>query len=106
MTQLDVVLDERCFLEGARWGSGRVWVSDCYACAVLSVREDGSGTVPGGGRLEHGDTREVGDFPRGLQPGDVVSLRGVGLGETRQTVTQGIDVIPLRLEEESRAGRR
>lgn len=66
----------------------------------------GSGTVPGGCLLEHVDTPELGDFTRWLQPGDVVSLSGVGLGETRQTVVQGIDVIPLRLEEESRAGRR
>jgi 2-keto-4-pentenoate hydratase/2-oxohepta-3-ene-1,7-dioic acid hydratase in catechol pathway len=56
----------------------------------------GSGTVPGGCLLEHVDTPEPADFKRWLQPGDVVSLSGVGLGETRQTVTEGIGVAPLR----------
>ncbi len=56
----------------------------------------GSGTVPGGCLLEHLDTPELGDFKRWLKAGDVVSLSGSGLGETRQTVTEGIDVIPLR----------
>jgi sugar lactone lactonase YvrE len=42
MAQFDVVLDRRSFLEGARWRAGRVWVSDCYAYEVLSVREDGT----------------------------------------------------------------
>ncbi|MGI5127903.1 fumarylacetoacetate hydrolase family protein [Pseudonocardia sp. CA-107938] len=66
----------------------------------------GSGTVPGGCLLEHVDTPELGEFTCWLQPGDVVSLSGTGLGETRQTVTQGVDVVPLRRGEESRAGRR
>lgn len=56
----------------------------------------GSGTVPGGCLLEHVDTSDPADFRRWLQPGDVVSLSGTGLGETRQTVTQGIGAIPLR----------
>ncbi|MGK3209209.1 fumarylacetoacetate hydrolase family protein [Amycolatopsis sp. MEPSY49] len=56
----------------------------------------GSGTVPGGCLLEHVDTPDPADFARWLRPGDVVSLSGTGLGETRQTVTRGIDVIPLR----------
>jgi 2-keto-4-pentenoate hydratase/2-oxohepta-3-ene-1,7-dioic acid hydratase in catechol pathway len=56
----------------------------------------GSGTVPGGCLLEHLDTPDPADFPRWLRPGDVVALRGQGLGETRQTVVPGIDVIPLR----------
>lgn len=56
----------------------------------------GSGTVPGGCLLEHVDTPSLDRFERWLRPGDVVSLRGTGLGETRQTVTRGIDVIPLR----------
>jgi 2-keto-4-pentenoate hydratase/2-oxohepta-3-ene-1,7-dioic acid hydratase in catechol pathway len=56
----------------------------------------GSGTVPGGCLLEHVDTADLADFTRWLQPGDVVTLCGEGLGETRQTVQQGIDVIPLR----------
>ena len=56
----------------------------------------GSGTVPGGCLLEHVDTAELAEFKRWLRPGDVVSLRGDGLGETRQTVTAGIAAIPLR----------
>lgn len=56
----------------------------------------GSGTVPGGCMLEHVDTPDLADFSRWLHPGDVVSLRGQGLGETWQTVVAGIDVIPLR----------
>lgn len=56
----------------------------------------GSGTVPGGCLLEHVDTPALSDFTRWLQPGDVVSLRGEGLGETRQTVTPGPGVVPLR----------
>jgi sugar lactone lactonase YvrE len=42
MSQFNVVLDRRSFLEGSRWRAGRVWVSDCYAFEVLSVREDGT----------------------------------------------------------------
>lgn len=56
----------------------------------------GSGTVPGGCLLEHVDTPDMADFDRWLRPGDVVSLRGEGLGETRQTVVPGCEVIPLR----------
>lgn len=50
----------------------------------------------GGCLLEHLDTPDLADFPRSLRPGDVVALHGQGLGETRQTVVPGIDVIPLR----------
>lgn len=56
----------------------------------------GSGTVPGGCLLEHVDTPEIGEFAGWLQPGDVVSLSGTGLGHTRQTVTPATDVVPLR----------
>lgn len=42
MKGFDTVLGERSFLEGARWHDGRVWVADCYAYEVVSVREDGS----------------------------------------------------------------
>jgi 2-keto-4-pentenoate hydratase/2-oxohepta-3-ene-1,7-dioic acid hydratase in catechol pathway len=56
----------------------------------------GSGTVPGGCLLEHVDTPELADFKRWLHPGDVVSLRGDGLGETRQAVQHGTGIIPLR----------
>jgi 2-keto-4-pentenoate hydratase/2-oxohepta-3-ene-1,7-dioic acid hydratase in catechol pathway len=54
-----------------------------------------SGTVPGGCLLEHVDTPDVA-AARWLKPGDVVSLRGEGLGETRQTVLPGIPIVPLR----------
>ncbi|MBN9738186.1 MULTISPECIES: fumarylacetoacetate hydrolase family protein [unclassified Pseudonocardia] len=56
----------------------------------------GSGTVPGGCLLEHVDTPDLAAFTGWLQPGDVVSLRGEGLGETRQTVRPAPPVIPLR----------
>ena len=56
----------------------------------------GSGTVPGGCLLEHVNTPDPADFSRWLQPGDVVTLSGQGLGETRQTVVPGTDVIALR----------
>ncbi|GAA1100798.1 fumarylacetoacetate hydrolase family protein [Pseudonocardia alni] len=56
----------------------------------------GSGTVPGGCLLEHVDTPDLAAFTGWLQPGDVVSLRGEGLGETRQTVRPARPVIPLR----------
>lgn len=55
----------------------------------------GSGTVPGGCLLEHVDTPDMADFDRWLKPGDVVTLTGEGLGETRQTVCAGGDVLPL-----------
>ena len=54
-----------------------------------------SGTVPGGCLLEHVDTTDVADA-RWLVPGDVVSLRGEGLGETRQAVLPGTPIVPLR----------
>jgi len=56
----------------------------------------GSGTVPGGCLLEHVDTPNPADFGRWLRPGDVVSLSGEGLGETRQRVVPGQPVHPLR----------
>ncbi|GAA2902515.1 hypothetical protein GCM10010472_70960 [Pseudonocardia halophobica] len=56
----------------------------------------GSGTVPGGCLLEHVDTPDLGDFARWLRPGDVVSLAGTGLGETRQAVLPATEVVPLR----------
>ena len=56
----------------------------------------GSGTVPGGCLLEHVDTPALGDFTGWLQPGDVVSLAGTGLGETRQVVTPAAAVSPIR----------
>ncbi|GAA4555751.1 SMP-30/gluconolactonase/LRE family protein [Pseudonocardia xishanensis] len=39
---MDVVLEKLSFLEGPRWRSGRVWVSDFYTHRVLSAAEDGS----------------------------------------------------------------
>lgn len=55
----------------------------------------GSGTVPGGCLFEHVDTPGMADFSRWLKPGDEVRLAGEGLGETRQIVVAGGDVIPL-----------
>lgn len=54
-----------------------------------------SGTVPGGCLLEHVDTAELSEA-RWLRPGDVVSLRGDGLGETRQSVLPAAPLVPLR----------
>ncbi|GAB3570823.1 hypothetical protein GCM10027445_25080 [Amycolatopsis endophytica] len=54
----------------------------------------GSGTVPGGCLLEHVRTPDLAQA-RWLVPGDVVTLRGQGLGQTRQTVVAGADVQPL-----------
>lgn len=65
----------------------------------------GSGTVPGGCLLEHVDTPDPADFTRWLAPGDVVSLRGQGLGETRQMVVPGVDVHPLSARASSEAPR-
>jgi 2-keto-4-pentenoate hydratase/2-oxohepta-3-ene-1,7-dioic acid hydratase in catechol pathway len=56
----------------------------------------GSGTVPGGCLLEHVDTPDMTSFTGWLQPGDVVSLRGEGLGETRQLVRPAPAFVPLR----------
>ena len=55
----------------------------------------GSGTVPGGCLVEHLDSHPS-SFGRWLQPGDVVSLAGEGLGRTRQTIVPGVPVRPLR----------
>ena len=57
-----------------------------------------SGTVPGGCLLEHVDTEDLQRYGGWLRPGDVVSLRGQGLGETRQTVLAGSEVVPLRAD--------
>lgn len=56
----------------------------------------GSGTVPGGCLLEHVDTRDPAAYTGWLRPGDVVSLQADGIGQTRQTVVAGTDVVPLR----------
>ncbi|MDN5916983.1 MAG: SMP-30/gluconolactonase/LRE family protein [Pseudonocardia sp.] len=37
-----VILENLSFLEGPRWHSGRIWVSDFYTNQVLSAAEDGS----------------------------------------------------------------
>ncbi len=55
----------------------------------------GSGTIPGGCLLEHVDTPDPAAYAGWLRPGDVVTLRGDGLGETRNTIVAGVDVIPL-----------
>lgn len=42
MSEVSVILEGLSFLEGPRWHSGRVWVSDFYTHRVLSADEDGS----------------------------------------------------------------
>ncbi|NKS55579.1 DUF2437 domain-containing protein [Rhodococcus hoagii] len=54
----------------------------------------GSGTVPGGCLLEHVDTPVL-EYAKWLQPGDVVTLSGEGIGQIRQTVGPRSDIIPL-----------
>lgn len=68
-----------------------------YASRGVDVRPGdviGSGTVPGGCLLEHLDTTPDA-YTRWLRPGDLVSLHGEGLGETRQRITAGSE--PSRL---------
>jgi 2-keto-4-pentenoate hydratase/2-oxohepta-3-ene-1,7-dioic acid hydratase in catechol pathway len=83
-------------LDGMDWTFGELLAYVSRGVELSPGDVIGSGTVPGGCLLEHVDTPDPADFPRWLQPGDVVGLRGQGLGETRQTVVPGIDVIPLR----------
>jgi 2-keto-4-pentenoate hydratase/2-oxohepta-3-ene-1,7-dioic acid hydratase in catechol pathway len=83
-------------LDGMDWTFGELLAYVSRGVELSPGDVIGSGTVPGGCLLEHVDTPDPADFPRWLQPGDVVSLRGQGLGETRQTVVAGIGVIPLR----------
>lgn len=83
-------------LDGMDWTFGELLAYLSRGTDLPPGSVIGSGTVPGGCLLEHVDTAELADFKRWLQPGDVVTLRGQGLGETRQTVVPGRDVIPLR----------
>lgn len=91
-------------VNGQRLTSGRLDEMDwtfsevlAYASRGVDLRPGdvvGSGTVPGGCLLEHLDTTPDA-YTRWLRPGDVVSLRGEGLGETRQRITAGSE--PRRL---------
>ncbi|WP_103383742.1 fumarylacetoacetate hydrolase family protein [Pseudonocardia dioxanivorans] len=83
-------------LDQMDWTFGELLAYASRGTDLLPGAVIGSGTVPRGCLLEHVDTPSLADFTGWLQPGDVVSLRGDGLGETRQTVTKGADVIPLR----------
>lgn len=38
---IDVVVDDRAFLECPRWHDGRIWVSDLYRHEVISIGDDG-----------------------------------------------------------------
>ncbi|MBK6885294.1 MAG: hypothetical protein IPH03_01740 [Tetrasphaera sp.] len=66
---------------------------------ILDVDDTVRGLAPGNSLLglvragEQGQRDNAGGW---LRPGDIVTLRGAGLGETRQRIVPGIDVIPLR----------
>jgi 2-keto-4-pentenoate hydratase/2-oxohepta-3-ene-1,7-dioic acid hydratase in catechol pathway len=83
-------------LDGMDWTFGELLAYVSRGVDLAPGDVIGSGTVPGGCLLEHVDTPDLTGFAGWLRPGDVVSLCGEGLGETRQTVVAGTDVIPLR----------
>ncbi|MFE2640389.1 fumarylacetoacetate hydrolase family protein [Streptomyces scopuliridis] len=82
-------------LDQMDWGFGELIAFISRGVDLSPGDVIGSGTVPGGCLLEHVDTPDMADFKRWLRPGDVVTLRGQGIGETRQTVVAGTDVVPL-----------
>ncbi|WP_435155056.1 fumarylacetoacetate hydrolase family protein [Amycolatopsis sacchari] len=83
-------------LDQMDWTFGELLAYASRGTDLLPGAVIGSGTVPRGCLLEHVDTPALADFTGWLRPGDVVSLCGEGLGETRQTVTEGSGVLPLR----------
>ncbi len=84
-------------VNGDRVGGGRTDAMDWTFGEVISYASRGvellpgevfgSGTVPGCCLIEHFSPGDPAAFRGWLKPGDVVSLRVEGLGETRQTVT-------------------
>jgi 2-keto-4-pentenoate hydratase/2-oxohepta-3-ene-1,7-dioic acid hydratase in catechol pathway len=82
-------------LDGMDWTFGEMLAFLSRGVTLSPGDVVASGTVPGGCLLEHVDTPDLAAFGW-LRPGDVVSLRGEGLGETEQTVRSGAPVIPLR----------
>jgi 2-keto-4-pentenoate hydratase/2-oxohepta-3-ene-1,7-dioic acid hydratase in catechol pathway len=82
-------------LDSMDWSFGELLAFVSRGVDLVPGDVIGSGTVPGGCLLEHVDTPDLADFTRWLRPGDEVTLRGQGLGETRQIITAGAEVIPL-----------
>jgi 2-keto-4-pentenoate hydratase/2-oxohepta-3-ene-1,7-dioic acid hydratase in catechol pathway len=78
------------------WSYGELLAFVSRGTELLPGDVIGSGTVPGGCLLEHVDTADMTSFTGWLQPGDVVSLHGEGLGETRQVVRPAPAFVPLR----------
>ncbi|MEU4332023.1 fumarylacetoacetate hydrolase family protein [Nonomuraea dietziae] len=89
-------------LNGRRIGSGSPAAMDWSFGEVISYASRGvelqpgdlfgSGTLPGCSLVEH---FSGGSFPGWLTDGDVVTLSGGRLGETRQTIRRGPDPHPL-----------
>lgn len=68
------------------WTFGEVISFASRGVELLPGEVFGSGTVPGCCLIEHFSPGDPAAFRAWLKPGDVVSLRVQGLGETRQTV--------------------
>ena len=83
-------------LSAMDWSFGELLAFLSRGTALRTGDVIGSGTVPGGCLLEHVDTADPGDFAGWLAPGDVVSLSGEALGETRQVVRPATPMTPLR----------
>ena len=90
-------LEVEATVNGERVGGGRTDAMDWTFGEVISYASRGvellpgevfgSGTVPTCCLIEHFSLGDPDAFRGWLKPGDVVSLRVEGLGETRQTVT-------------------
>lgn len=97
--QLSATVNDREITRGSLaqmdWSFGELLAFISRGVDLVPGEVVGSGTVPGGCLFEHVDTPDPADYAGWLKPGDVVSLRGEGLGETRQTIVPGSDVIPL-----------
>jgi 2-keto-4-pentenoate hydratase/2-oxohepta-3-ene-1,7-dioic acid hydratase in catechol pathway len=78
------------------WSIGELLAFVSRGTRLLPGDVIGSGTVPGGCLLEHVDGPDMAAFQGWLRPGDVVELRGEGLGATRQTVRAATPFTPLR----------
>lgn len=83
------------FLDDMDWSFGELLAFCSRGVDLRPGDIFGSGTVPGGCLVEHLDT-DPATFNRWLKPDDIVTLRGDGLGETRQEIVVGSTICPLR----------
>ncbi|AXB41393.1 fumarylacetoacetate hydrolase family protein [Amycolatopsis albispora] len=100
-----LALEVEATVNGERVGGGRTDAMDWTFGEVISYASRGvdllpgevfgSGTVPSCCLIEHFSPGDPASFRGWLQPGDVVSLRVDGLGETRQTVVATPDPHPI-----------